>query len=114
MLIGNNFSPHTRENSTFSLSLAENREFMTLDGTHLHSRFGEVDFHGDFLACVDVRVVSLLECALELLQLSRRECRSYSPLLALLAQHGVVRGVNLVGKTGCKERFKELIFHLIK
>lgn len=100
---------HTYAKIPIFLSLSLKTENLWLDWTHLHSRFGEVDFHGDFLARINVWIVSLLECTLELLQLGWRKCRSYSALLALLTQHWVVRWVNFVGKTGWKNTKKKIV-----
>lgn len=70
----------------------------TMDAiTYLDSGFGEVGLHSDLFAGVDVRVMRLLEGALQFLELSRRECGSDPPLLPLLGEHPVVsRGIHLV------------------
>ena len=49
--------------------------------SYLDSDFWQVDFHGELLARVDVRVVRLLEGPLQLVQLVRREGRPVTPVL---------------------------------
>ena len=49
--------------------------------SYLDSDFWQVDFHGELLARVDVRVVRLLEGPLQLVQLVRREGGSVTPVL---------------------------------
>ena len=65
-------------------------------GTYLDPGLGEVYLHGDLLPGVDVRVVSLLEGSLQLLQLSRGESGPDPPLLPLLCQDPVLARVHLV------------------
>lgn len=74
----------------------------SLDCIYLNSRLRQVYFHGDLLAGVNVRIVSLLEGALQLLQLGRRECRSYPPLFPLLRQHCIVAWVDFVRQSRCE------------
>lgn len=59
--------------------------------THLHARLGQVDLQRELLARVNIRVMSLREHALELLQLRAREGRADPPLLPLFVQSGRIR-----------------------
>ena len=49
--------------------------------SYLYSDFWQVDFHGELLAGVNIRVVRLLEGPLQLVQLVRREGGSVTPVL---------------------------------
>lgn len=70
--------------------------------THLNARLGQVDFHGDLFARINVRIVRLLEGTLQLLQLRRCEGGANATLLALLGQDRIVAGVDFVGQAGCE------------
>ena len=63
---------------------------------HLNSCLSEINLHGNLLPGVDVRIVSLLECSLQLLQLSGGESCPDSPLFPLLCQDAVLARVHLV------------------
>lgn len=65
--------------------------------SYLDAGFSQVYFHGDLLPGVNVRVVCLLEGALQLLQLGGSECCPDAALLPLLSQHALVPRVHLVG-----------------
>lgn len=69
--------------------------------SHLHARLGEVDLQRELLSRVNVRVVSLREHALQLLQLRAGERGPNAPLLPLLVQSSVV-GEELVGNCSNK------------
>lgn len=77
---------------------------------YLHSCFGEVGFHGDFLPSVDVWVVGLGEGFLQLLELGAGECRPYTALLPFLRVDGrlVTVLVHLVRQAG---RYKQKTYH---
>lgn len=68
--------------------------------SYLHPRFGQIDFHSDFLARVNVRIVRLLKRSLELFKLGWGESCPYPTLFPLLAQHRIVTGVDFVRKAG--------------
>jgi len=51
--------------------------------THLNTNFREIDLHSELLPGVDVRVVGLLECSLELVQLVGREGCPVATMLLL-------------------------------
>jgi hypothetical protein len=57
---------------------------------HLNSDFRQVDLHGELFPAVDIGVVRLLEGALQLVQLIRRECRTVPPVLLLAAVPGIL------------------------
>ena len=84
---------------------------------HLDPGLGEVNLHGDLLPCVDVGVVSLLEGALQLLELGRGEGGPDPPLLPLLGQQSALLArVHLV-REACtkildKDSQKPLLFTL--
>jgi len=65
--------------------------------SYLDAGFSQVYFHGDLLPGVNVRVVCLLEGALQLLQLGGSESCPDAALLPLLGQHALVPRVHLVG-----------------
>lgn len=58
---------------------------------YLHSGFGQIDFEGQLLSGVDVRVVRFSENPLELLELGAGERGPDAPLLPLLVQSAVIR-----------------------
>lgn len=58
--------------------------------THLNPCLSQVGLHGDLFPRVDVRVVGLLEGALEFFELGGCESRPNPALLPLLSQHSVV------------------------
>lgn len=61
----------------------EKREFRT----HLDAHFRQIDLHGELLATVHVRVVALLEGALQLVQLVRGEGGAVAAVLLLAVGH---------------------------
>ena len=69
-----------------------------LSCSHLDPGLGEVDLHGYLLPGVDVGVVSLLEGALELLQLGRGEGGPDAALLPLLCQDSLLARIHFVRK----------------
>lgn len=70
---------------------------------YLNSGFGEIDFHGNFFARVNVRVMRLLKRPFKLFQLCRRESCSYPSLFSLLTQHWIMPGVDFVRKASWNE-----------
>jgi len=62
--------------------------------TNLYSGLGEIGFHGNLFACVDVWVVCLGERFLELLELTARKRRPDAALFALLWTDG--RRINVI------------------
>ena len=75
--------------------------------SHLNPGLGEVNLHGDLLPGVDVGVVSLLEGALQLLQLGRGEGGPDPPLLPLLGEQSpLLARVHLV-REACTQIFYE-------
>lgn len=76
--------------------------------SHLHARLGEVDLQRELLSCVNVRVVSLREHALQFFELRAGESGPNAPLLPLLVQSSVV-GEELVGNCSDKTWAKSCV-----
>lgn len=70
-------------------------------GSHLDACFGQIDFHSNLFARVNVRIVGLLEGTLQFFQLRRRECGADASLLTFFGQNGIVTAVDFVWQAGC-------------
>lgn len=71
---------------------------MTSVRAHLHAHLRQVDLHGELLARVHVRVVALLEGALQLVQLVGGEGGAVPPVLLLVGRGAGPRRLLVAGR----------------
>jgi hypothetical protein len=76
----------------------------TVAGIHLYPRLCEPGALGEFLACVNVRVLRPLEGPLQLLQLVSRECCAAATLLPLQRNPGFGLRIGFVAAATYKKK----------